>query len=152
MHKQFGYKTGETHTCAMFTTDGNRGLFPVVAETLLGRNYFCCHPQWPSTSCCFFTASDTWPHGLWSFLALLLQASACCQSITTDMSSQLPAKGRSQPAWFSGNMLNKTAAIAMLSAPISWCEASSLALKALAFCRSQKGVSQLQQDLLEPSS
>lgn len=40
----------------------------------------------------------------------------------------------------------------MLSASISCCEASSLALKALAFCRSQKGVPQLQQDLLEPSS
>lgn len=40
----------------------------------------------------------------------------------------------------------------MLSASISCCEASSLSLKALVFCRSQKGVAQLQQDLLEPSS
>jgi len=40
MDKQLGYKTGETSRGAMFCMDGNRGLSPVAAGTLLGRNYF----------------------------------------------------------------------------------------------------------------
>lgn len=66
-------------------------------------------------------------------------------------SSRPPEKGSSQPACFSGNILSKTAAVTMLSAAVLCCEASSLALKALGFCRSQKRETQLQQDLLEPS-
>lgn len=90
------------------------GVFPVPAETLLGKNYFYCPPQWPSTNCCFFTASDIWKHGLWSFLPCFCKAvhavSASLQTCPAP-SSQPPEKGRSQPACFSGNMLNKTAAV-----------------------------------------
>lgn len=105
----------------MFTTDGNRGLFPVAAETLLGRNYFCCHPHWPSTNCCFFTASDIWQHGLWNFLPCFCKpvhaVSALLQTCPAP-SSQPAEKGRSQPACFSGHILNKTAAVTTLSASI----------------------------------
>lgn len=139
----------------MFTTDGNRDLFPVAAETLLGRNYSCCHPHWPSTNCCFFIASDIWQHDSWDFLPCFCKpvhaVSASLQTCPAP-SSQPPEKGRSQPARFSGNILNKTATVTMLSAPILHCEASSSALKVRALCRSQKGVAQLQQDPLELSS
>lgn len=159
MHKQLGCKTGETSTCAMFGVDGNGGLFPVAAGTPLGRNYFCCHPHWSSTSCCFSTASDIRQRGLW-WLSVFCPASAsqCVLSLctTTDTSRYIqPASWKKEnhsQHGFQGTysikcqQLQRCRLQSYSAKPVPWHWRLSRS------CRSQKGVVQLQQALLKPSS